>query len=372
MKFFARRPKHTNPNVRGEYGEQFDPNDDHHGRRMSRQAGGKLNAEVDPGDANNNDYYNSLDSDAAETALLSNIEERGRRRTSTGNTADGFRPAVDGERAPLAIDNLGTAFDVEESSPGHPKGTSDPGGLVRPQMARQWRSNRLLKSSRRLLDTQLSTDKSNQAALQLLTTINSDDLPSSNNTDGLLDDLNPTTELGGHPFGGLRRRRNMPSTLDNFENIWDNLGNTFDVTVPVEEEEEEGEEEEEYSESNFVFGEYTDASEGQPLLQRVAGRTFIRKKSKFRRCCSSIAQCLNPFTLLHRFIDWMTYSFLLLAFPSLIMGWILYYYFGNPSLDFLPGTATLSWWFNFAGKLFSLFLLYLKVAGLVQTRIPNN
>jgi hypothetical protein len=38
------------------------------------------------------------------------------------------------------------------------------------------------------------------------------------------------------------------------------------------------------------------------------------------------------------------------AIPLFIVAWILYYYVGNPELDFLPGSATVSWWLDFFGR----------------------
>ena len=93
-----------------------------------------------------------------------------------------------------------------------------------------------------------------------------------------------------------------------------------------------------------------------PLLwnQQGEGPTLnIRRKNSINRCLrcwKAVAACLNPFTLYTRFVDFMSCSFLLAAIPCWCLAWILYYQFGNPHLDFLPGEATLSWWFNFIGK----------------------
>ena len=36
--------------------------------------------------------------------------------------------------------------------------------------------------------------------------------------------------------------------------------------------------------------------------------------------------------------------------PGVILAFILYYHFGNPELDFLPGDASLSWWCLFLAR----------------------
>ena len=62
----------------------------------------------------------------------------------------------------------------------------------------------------------------------------------------------------------------------------------------------------------------------------------------FRRCCDGPRlQAL----LLHLILR---SPFVWLGIPLSLAAWVLFYWLGNPKLDFLPGEATLSWWCNFA------------------------
>jgi hypothetical protein len=81
---------------------------------------------------------------------------------------------------------------------------------------------------------------------------------------------------------------------------------------------------------------------------RRARRKSRRFWRKIGRCCT---ECLHPVRILQRIVAiFESAHFLWLSLPLFAAAWILYYYFGNPELDFMPGNATVSWWFNFLGR----------------------
>jgi hypothetical protein len=300
---------------------------DQHGRRMERQQGSRA---VDPGDAKNHRFYSSLDSDAAETTLIEKVEERGR-NTSTGS--DGFRPAVDGERVPLGVDNLGRAFGDDESQ--RPiegiKRTSfkNMANKVR-DLQKVARTNR--QASQKALNAP-ADDENGHGHRRAQTLLASIDESSPNNDE--------IAVPGVDPFG-LRQH------VDEFEdigNFWEQLDTSFDVDgtlAPLEVAAEEHAESVVGPEGRPLLGDQSDGR-GQPTVR-------ITRHHKMKRYWKNVSVCLNPLNLLLRFVDWMSSSTLLLAFPCWIVAWVLYYRLGNPQLDFLPGTASLSWWANFIGK----------------------
>jgi hypothetical protein len=102
-----------------------------------------------------------------------------------------------------------------------------------------------------------------------------------------------------------------------------------------------------------------DSSDGQPPrlsdLQWRAKQLLV--KNKFKR----VQELLNPVKLLCDFFYWITHSTLLVAIPLFVIAGILFYKCGNPKPpEFLPGSATLSWWFNFVGKCMRLVTLRLN------------
>jgi hypothetical protein len=100
-------------------------------------------------------------------------------------------------------------------------------------------------------------------------------------------------------------------------------------------------------------------AEGLPLLNgesmrysdytSVTGRRKLARQTKMKRSWKKVKDCMNPMKIIQRLGRWISTSCLLVAMPLFAAAWFLFYYFGNPDLDFLPGNATLSWWFDFFG-----------------------
>jgi len=78
------------------------------------------------------------------------------------------------------------------------------------------------------------------------------------------------------------------------------------------------------------------------------------RRSQERRM-KRLMKCWNPCEIFYRLLFVLSHSTLVISIPFFIMAWILYYYLGNPSLDFMPGNATLSWWLDFLGRQLLVF-----------------
>ncbi|KAL7569468.1 hypothetical protein ACA910_009702 [Epithemia clementina (nom. ined.)] len=63
-------------------------------------------------------------------------------------------------------------------------------------------------------------------------------------------------------------------------------------------------------------------------------------------------QCLNPRYWMQVIFEHVVHSLVCyVALPCFLAAWILFYYLGNPTFDFLPEQAgRLSWWLNFIGR----------------------
>jgi len=73
--------------------------------------------------------------------------------------------------------------------------------------------------------------------------------------------------------------------------------------------------------------------------------------SKWRRFQRRVCAGSSPVEILRSFVCTILSSLVVLAaIPCFVVAWILYYPLGNPELEFLPGDATVSWWFNFTGR----------------------
>jgi hypothetical protein len=83
-----------------------------------------------------------------------------------------------------------------------------------------------------------------------------------------------------------------------------------------------------------------------------AMRRSRRKSRRFwRKVGRCYTECFHPLRNLQRILAvFESAYFLWLSLPLFATAWILYYYVGNPKLDFMPGNATISWWTNFIGR----------------------
>ena len=104
-----------------------------------------------------------------------------------------------------------------------------------------------------------------------------------------------------------------------------------------------------------------DIGEALPLLSKDAtnygnGPTISERHLKARKVLKrshlhKIRELLNPKKVLEFMFRYIMHSTLPLCILFFVIAWILFYYCGNPPPpDILPGSANLSWWFNFTGK----------------------
>ena len=297
----------------------------------------------------------------AEDAIISKIEERGRH---TLPTADGFRPAVEGERAPLdRVDTLGRAFGEpknQNTEHGKPATASTLGRLQFSQVAQRVLKAQRLASAKRDVVGELSANRqrtvsSHRRAHSLLNQID-EEVDSDSEADGEEADVGFRNDTFG-----LRKQPGMK--LTGIDQLLDDSDRTS---------------EDDYSSTSSYDDEHNDpdsaAGESLPLLygassdgsytdlSTVAQRRSIAKKFKAKAKFKKVIRALNPMNMLKNMCKSLSRSLLLLAIPLFVTAWILFYYVSNPDLDFLPGHATVSWWLNFIGRQ----LLLLELSRIIQ------
>ena len=87
------------------------------------------------------------------------------------------------------------------------------------------------------------------------------------------------------------------------------------------------------------------------VRRRRLMRRLQKTELQWKQYCCSLLSCLHPLHILRRALRLLLHSTLLLVLLLCSIAWILYYNFHNPELDFMPGTATVSWWLNFLGTM---------------------
>jgi hypothetical protein len=325
-------------------------------------------------------YHQSLDDgmEDAEDAILSNLEAQARR---TRTLSDGFRPAIPGERAPLGVDSLGTAWsdaqDDEDSdsrlrrttpssasaSPTPPlqATTTTTTSSARPTVhqmvsSRSWRHTRRgsIQEGSRMAHTLLasidelgnyqndvsSIRQNEQAGHELFTSFNSDlfsaDKRPQDHHEGLAFLWNKdqegtatmrvahTTAASQHQSTPLERQPLLggKSGSDDGAGRNDSLKHHETSGIRME--------------------------RRRPPTQQG------RATAKFR-IIKCLLNCLNPVKMLKRIIHILLHRTFVISIPCFVIAWILFYFVGNPKLDFMPGTATISWWLNFFGRQLLVF-----------------
>ncbi|KAL3908419.1 MAG: hypothetical protein SGILL_008487, partial [Bacillariaceae sp.] len=256
-----------------------------------------------------------LVTDESEDAVLASIEQRG---ANTKRFADGFRPAVPGETPPLGIPTLGNA--------------------LQPPALKRTEKLHLMQLGRQKSSKQLKWEGKHRRAKTLLVSI--EHSPSERDSGGF----------------GLRHENDHFGYLDELYTNDESLKDSTDVTDDdntMTDDEKDGEQEQE--------DEGLDAGESLPLLRRDAidygnGPTISERQLKARKVLkrghlNRLRDFLNPKKVLQFMFQYIVHSTLPICIPLFVIAWILFYYCGNPPPpDFLPGTATLSWWFNFTGE----------------------
>lgn len=273
----------------------------------------------------------------AEATLISKLEDRGNKAR---HTSDGFRPAVEGERVPLGIATLGRAFEDDVENSGNSQVNPNQ-KLHLHDTARRVLMAQKAASFRHLLSGAHSIASSGHRRAQTL-------LSSIEEVGVIVKDQNIASDLTSDTFG----LRSEGVSLKG-----------FDALVESAQEEEN---------PGVVFPNSEDqlsVGEGLPLLNlgrdnslphgysAIHQRRQQARTSKIKHKWRTSMAHLNPNILAGRIWYLLSHSFLMLAFPLFATAWVLFYYFTNPSLEFLPGNASLSWWCNFIGKFYCLLLV---------------
>eukprot|EP00980_Cylindrotheca_fusiformis_P002337 scaffold543_cov119-Cylindrotheca_fusiformis.AAC.4 len=368
----------------------------------------------------------------AEDAILENLEAQSRR---TKPLADGFRPAVPGERPPLNVERVGSSLedpdhrldddDDDDDEDAHDIGSPLLQRETRPtfkEMAKRVQTINLLRKgtsfsggaaqqhNRNHHQRHHSTGDSIISNITTATTSHD-----HNGGDGYANaaavlgvgggvSVTSTTYYsrgGGSSHGessaGHRRAKTLLQSIDekneneeeehtagvmeSHELVSDLNADLFstDVGSPQKDglaylwnQDEEDREERLLERAEAVLAATSSdhlANENEPLLpggtpatvkqQRDAATLVMerRKLAQQRRNemrWRQIKNCFNPFRILQRLFRAIIDSTLVVSIPFFAVAWILFYHVGNPELDFLPGNATISWWFNFFGELFPL------------------
>jgi len=293
---------------------------------------------------------NDLGTDEAEEAVLSSVENRSK-NTTAGE--DGFRPAVEGENPPFNVPTLGRAFQraMAKSNEGNRKdGRSSPSMKTMAQkVVAMKRLERAAMMHKQASVANFGGKKTNhhRRARTLLDTIGNVE---EEKKDG--DDNDAAFVFGGEDhFRGFDDIFNEdPSSRSGEDN--DEEFNVESETAFAEEPGNEGQ---------------VSAHESLPLLAgegssdhlpSVSERQWRAKQLLMKKKWKKLSECLNPLRILKNFFVWFIRSSLMYAIPMFVTAWILFYYCGNPSPpEFFPGSATLSWWFNFVGRQLLIFEL---------------
>lgn len=315
----------------------------------------------------------NLDIEEAEQELLSNIEAQSQR---TSTTADGFRPAIRNERPPLGVAALGLAFgnDTDDNDRGaksrmipiqsDSKRRPTLKNLAHKTIQRQ-RVQKIVKSMRHHAGVESNTDETaNEASRSNKGHRRAQTLLASIDQVGVLKGDNPDKAMEGPSDPFL-----VDFTSDIFATHIDPSASSEIPKVSHRRTQSQ-----DYSGLNFLLGEEDDIdvfaeetvpSSQHPLLgpeARVpsATETVLERRRLMKRlertglqwknCCLFALDCLHPISIWSNFIHVIFHSAILAVLFLCSVAWVLYYYFNNPEIDFMPGTATVSWWLNFAGR----------------------
>lgn len=259
---------------------------------------------------NQDDYYRQIGSDEAEAAVISNVEQRSRRTTAN---RDGFRPAVDGERVPLGVETLGHAFSTES--------IKSESVSFQEAVRRVQKAAKKAHARRRILTSRPDAKDGghrHRRAHTLLTRIQ--------------EDGNSEAEIGG-------LREDEINLITEFDSDGVSTKDSQIDAARVLQHEDLELRNERLPLLNTERAAYSSVAERQQLLNEN------KKKQRWKQ----IRAYLNPLNIGKRICYLLFHSFLTISIPLFCAAWFIFYHLGNPSLDLLPGEATLSWWLNFIG-----------------------
>lgn len=240
------------------------------------------------------ELYEGFGTDIAEAMLLEGLEERGRLTIPNG---DGFRPAIEGERPPLGIEDLGNAFGDDEEEPQVPS----PRTSFRNMVHRSYEQ---------------------------------DDDPDLHDRDI---QLPPPISMSNH-----RRAQSLLESINESDHHKEEENNSSDEPFA-------GPAEIMVDESHHLLGDQIMEGYSSVPYQRLQEA----RRNEPRRRFQNIRACLKPSSI-KGVLRIIFIPYLVWVFPLFLISMVLFYVFGNPGIDFLPGDATVSWWLNFIGRIVSV------------------
>ena len=295
-----------------------------------------------------NPICTAQDEEESERTLVSNLELR--RQNAT--TRSGWDASVEGERPPLPRMPMSDRFLFAAQQP--PTGTP----ALLNSMSKQFNIARKVKALSR------------SGKLALMRSVTEDHV-----------EREPTSTATNDLFSSFRLQKNADGNSSSRTDIW--VESAMKVNQMLENERgadsEEKDDNATSTESSSYLFEIDNSAE--PLLpttsmdseprvssygatgsgaggkkQKKKGRKPIdtKKASQFwclPRSHFGLAEIIHPAAFIQgllRFLFASTFTFVTL--PCVIVAALLFYYLGNPSLSFLPGNASLSWWLLFVAR----------------------
>ena len=309
--------------------------------------------------------------EAAEDSILSNLEAQASR---TRPLSDGFRPALRGERVPLGVESLGHAL-VSLVVPHHDDDNDTPTTRARTfhHMARTVQHVNRFKQSSPPNTTPIThgggagatTTGGTRKAQTLLASIDqhqqqmgtNDRTPRRTTTNEGLDylwkqdddDKDDDDDEGESPFTTNTTNNNNNGMLLDAPTTGHN--HTSPERRPLLGRSGAG---------SGAIGDNTNNSNNDSV--GAERRQQAQRRARYHRCKRFLNCLWNPVAGLRSVLSTLLHSTLVVSIPCFVTAWVLFYYMGNPKFDFMPGTATLSWWLNFVGRQ----LLVLELARMTE------
>jgi hypothetical protein len=287
----------------------------------------------------------------AEESLLRTIENRARHTKASGS--DGFRPAVDGEVPPLSVDNLGIGL-IGDAIPSSSPSTQE-------NARAQWmKTMNLLRSQKHMSSADSNVGRHRRAHTLLAEAgsggeekkKDSGDDSDDGNDFGFFakeeDDIDVYRTIFGESSGG-RNESNHDDDKDKSSSMFFNKADDNSSPHPLD-----GGDDNKYPHERLPLlrGDEDQLEElgEQAKSMSASERQRMARIVAIKRRWNAAVGCIHPKEIGFAIIHWFTHSTMIPSLFLFVGAWILYYEAGNPSLDFLPGHATVSWWFNFVGR----------------------
>jgi hypothetical protein len=297
-----------------------------------------------------NPLFSSEDEEEAERTLVSNLELR----RQNASKRSGWDASVEGEHPPLPGMPMNDQFLLAERQP--PKGTSS---ALLNSMSKQWNIARGVKAlgrsgkmalMKRITEEQVQREPTNATpTTDLLSSFRlqkTTDGTSSSRTDIWVESAMKVNDMLENERGAESEEKSDNATSTESSSYLFEIDNSTEPLLPTTSMD---------SDPNISsYGATGSDSGGKKQKKRVKKLTDPKKTSPFwclPRSHFGLAEIVNPAAFIQvilRFLFASTFTFV--TVPCLFVAAILFHYLGNPSLSFLPGDASLSWWLIFIAR----------------------